>query len=177
MKNVVISILLFGLFAGPVNAAVLNPGDSVTFYYDLSGASYTGPFSHWNGGLAFGASNPWELGDSVNLKLFDSSNFLLMDLDLTNPFIDPLSVTTSSLLLAQTSDLMGSFVVTSIDSAFDLVLEPVNFHLRLGSDFSTQADATFSLVPPAAVPLPAAAWLFGTALIGFIGFSRRRKAV
>jgi hypothetical protein len=27
-----------------------------------------------------------------------------------------------------------------------------------------------------AVPLPAAAWLFGTALIGLIGFSRRRKA-
>jgi hypothetical protein len=29
--------------------------------------------------------------------------------------------------------------------------------------------------PPSAVPVPAAAWLFGTALIGFIGFSRRTK--
>jgi len=29
----------------------------------------------------------------------------------------------------------------------------------------------------AAVPVPAAVWLFGTALIGFIGFSKRRKAV
>ena len=27
-----------------------------------------------------------------------------------------------------------------------------------------------------AVPVPAAIWLFGTALIGFIGFSKRRKA-
>jgi hypothetical protein len=25
------------------------------------------------------------------------------------------------------------------------------------------------------IPLPAAAWLFGTALIGFVGYSRRRK--
>ena len=29
--------------------------------------------------------------------------------------------------------------------------------------------------PPAAVPVPAAVWLFGTALIGFVGMSRRRK--
>jgi hypothetical protein len=28
---------------------------------------------------------------------------------------------------------------------------------------------------PSAVPIPAAAWLFGTALIGFVGMSRRRK--
>ena len=27
-----------------------------------------------------------------------------------------------------------------------------------------------------AVPIPAAAWLFGTALIGLVGFSKRRKA-
>lgn len=30
---------------------------------------------------------------------------------------------------------------------------------------------------PSAVPVPAAVWLFGTALVGLIGFSRRRKAV
>lgn len=29
---------------------------------------------------------------------------------------------------------------------------------------------------PAAVPIPAAVWLFGTALIGLVGFSKRRKA-
>lgn len=29
--------------------------------------------------------------------------------------------------------------------------------------------------PPPAVPVPAAVWLFGTALIGFIGFGRRRN--
>jgi hypothetical protein len=31
------------------------------------------------------------------------------------------------------------------------------------------------LAVPSPVPIPAAAWLFGTALIGFVGFSRRRK--
>jgi hypothetical protein len=36
---------------------------------------------------------------------------------------------------------------------------------------------TFNLVePPPPVPVPAAVWLFGTALIGLVGFSKRRKA-
>jgi hypothetical protein len=30
-------------------------------------------------------------------------------------------------------------------------------------------------IVPSAVPVPAAVWLFGTALIGFVGMSRRRK--
>jgi hypothetical protein len=31
-------------------------------------------------------------------------------------------------------------------------------------------------LPPSAVPVPAAVWLFGTALIGLVGFGKRRKA-
>jgi hypothetical protein len=33
----------------------------------------------------------------------------------------------------------------------------------------------FSAPSISEVPIPAAAWLFGTALIGFVGMSRRRK--
>jgi hypothetical protein len=36
-------------------------------------------------------------------------------------------------------------------------------------------DVSIEVVPPSAVPVPAAVWLFGTALIGFVGMSRRRK--
>jgi len=32
-----------------------------------------------------------------------------------------------------------------------------------------------SNIPIPAVPIPAAIWLFGTALIGFVGMPRRRK--
>lgn len=39
-------------------------------------------------------------------------------------------------------------------------------------DSSINSDYGFQLT---AVPLPAAAWLFGSALLGFIAFSRRRK--
>ena len=34
---------------------------------------------------------------------------------------------------------------------------------------------SLELSSPSAVPVPAAVWLFGTALIGFVGMSRRRK--
>ena len=34
---------------------------------------------------------------------------------------------------------------------------------------------TIGVVDPAVIPVPAAVWLFGTALIGFLGYSRRRK--
>ena len=37
-------------------------------------------------------------------------------------------------------------------------------------------DVTYHFVPTSVVPVPAAIWLFGTALIGLIGFGKRRKA-
>jgi len=37
-------------------------------------------------------------------------------------------------------------------------------------------DYAFAAISVSAVPIPAAAWLFGTALVGLIGFSKRRKA-
>lgn len=43
--------------------------------------------------------------------------------------------------------------------------------------FSTQADGGLVDIDIAAVPIPAAAILFGTALAGFAGFSARRKAI
>ncbi|MCP4768329.1 MAG: VPLPA-CTERM sorting domain-containing protein [Gammaproteobacteria bacterium] len=44
-----------------------------------------------------------------------------------------------------------------------------------GPDAVYRADVASFLVMPSAVPVPAAVWLFGTALIGFVGISRRRK--
>ena len=43
-------------------------------------------------------------------------------------------------------------------------------------DNSGSLDITISTLE-AVVPIPAAVWLFGTALVGLIGFSKRRKAV
>lgn len=53
---------------------------------------------------------------------------------------------------------------------------------RLSRNFPLVGQANYVLQPgsvvtlPSAVPVPAAVWLFGTALIGFVGMSRRTKA-
>jgi hypothetical protein len=39
-----------------------------------------------------------------------------------------------------------------------------------------QVGGTSCITPPNAVPLPAAAWLFGSGLIGLVGLARRKKA-
>lgn len=50
-----------------------------------------------------------------------------------------------------------------------------NFFLGIGS--SSSADATFTgeVYSISAVPVPAAAWLFGSALLGLVGMGRRRS--
>ena len=41
--------------------------------------------------------------------------------------------------------------------------------------FDNRGGVSLLVSEVSAIPVPAAAWLFGTALIGFVGFSRRRK--
>jgi hypothetical protein len=36
-------------------------------------------------------------------------------------------------------------------------------------------EYTFAVTSPSAVPIPAAAWLFGTAILGMAGVARRKK--
>ena len=39
-----------------------------------------------------------------------------------------------------------------------------------------ELGAAITVIPPSAIPVPATVWLFGTALIGLVGFGKRRKA-
>lgn len=45
-----------------------------------------------------------------------------------------------------------------------------------GVPYPTVAHVTFSQIEPSAVPVPAAAWLFGSAMLGLAGVARKRKA-
>jgi hypothetical protein len=44
-----------------------------------------------------------------------------------------------------------------------------------GGSVFQDLDLRFRVTPLSTVPVPAAVWLFGTALIGLAGFSKRRK--
>ena len=46
---------------------------------------------------------------------------------------------------------------------------------RLIIDMQQTANFDWQVVPVSAVPVPAAAWLFGSGLIGLLGFARRKK--
>jgi hypothetical protein len=76
-----------------------------------------------------------------------------------------------SFLYADFSDLLdGSLGLSFIQTDESMT--------RLGETTLTIETAAIpepSITAPSAVPVPAAVWLFGTALIGLIGMSRRRK--
>ncbi len=76
--------------------------------------------------------------------------------------------------------------MTGAYSLFLIVLKPDNGHAyyNVGTETSgTYSDLSHALSHAnlygrvSSVPLPAATWLYGTALIGFIGFSRRTNKV
>ena len=102
-----------------------------------------------NGGIKF------ILGTGVD---FNNNEFSAngQKINLANIFNDTLltSLTGSNLLVSGLNGVIQNWLVTaSMASAAPLVSEPVS-----------------------AVPVPAAVWLFGTGLLGFTGFSRKRKA-
>lgn len=82
--------------------------------------------------------------------------------DLGGTIIDSVLTPSAGFFGLLTDTQIGSFLITNgISSVSDL---PDRFFI---DDFKA-----YSTSP---VPVPAAVWLFGTALIGFVGMSRRRK--
>ena len=106
-------------------------------------------------------------------------------------FIDGIEVT-QFLVTASGGDLSAPFSIISNDLFF--VYEPMvlfSFHAvddsgayAFTDDIFMEVDAGLDFVeewvvsekPPPAVPVPAAAWLFGSALLGLFGVARRKKA-
>ena len=100
---------------------------------------------------------------TVNLSLFEPGmwDFSILDVDLFSTFYN-----TASLVLEPTINyIIGDWSIAS----FNVPLITNSFAL----DFNTlERRNLFSIL---VTPVPAAIWLFGTALIGLVGFARRRK--
>jgi hypothetical protein len=79
--------------------------------------------------------------------------------------------------------VLGTFIFEALNIGTSALTIAENFGLGLvGAGFAplqgvNLESGSVSAVPVPAVPVPAALWLFGTGLIGLVGFSRRRKAV
>ncbi|MEW8321975.1 MAG: VPLPA-CTERM sorting domain-containing protein [Candidatus Thiodiazotropha taylori] len=152
-------VSLFGLgSATAVNYNVdLTLGQTHTFNhlhtdtYDYSGTfTDTGTFELTNAG-------------SVNVSIADNELTSVVDLLSVSAFT---VYDSSSNALFTTSDLVNTVIPLSNLAAGVYTLQ-----------FVGDADGIFGAaynVTVSAVPLPAAAWLFGTALIGFVAYSARR---
>ncbi|MCP4767667.1 MAG: VPLPA-CTERM sorting domain-containing protein [Gammaproteobacteria bacterium] len=168
---ILIGLALLGLSVSSANAATLT-GDQVTV--DLLPTA--GDFTSSPIGAGFDLSvgvfrfdfNGGVDGDEFlfedNGGFFSNSNSILLS---TLDFDDGSDLLGFDLISTSLSNLTFSFTANSLTFNFDLVpgSGPNNgpaIHGRFITDVSP-------------VPVPAAVWLFGTALLGFVGMSRRRK--
>jgi hypothetical protein len=72
---------------------------------------------------------------------------------------------------------VGTALPTTGNALFSLdILTGGNWFTSSTIGFLAQLDVDHMLAAPSAVPVPAAAWLFGSALLGLAGVSRKRKA-
>ncbi|MEM7083663.1 MAG: hypothetical protein AAF465_13110 [Pseudomonadota bacterium] len=91
--------------------------------------------------------------------------------------IVPITSIDSAAITGSSGTLGGSFSVTAFSPTF-MVSIPIVFDLDAGT-FSADGGAlgtvggTVSVEAPAPVPVPAAVWLFGSALLGLMGIRRR----
>ncbi|WP_432472301.1 hypothetical protein [Amphritea sp. HPY] len=89
-----------------------------------------------------------------------------------NPFFYPVPATFSASIFDSLNQLVGTVAPTS-DSPVSLVLRNlVADTYRVVMNTDVDGGYTFAV---STVPVPAAALLFGSALLGFAGFSARRK--
>lgn len=145
-----------------------------------------GTLSYFNGTIAGGTE-----ANSVDLSVI---------LNFTSPasLAESFQFDLSLINTTNTSDPNASADIVNFDNTVpsnffsvagvDYTLEFLGFGLLTGSGFVVQdsfrvlegGSASVDLVgritsTPGVVPVPAAVWLFGTALLGLVGYNRRRK--
>jgi len=88
--------------------------------------------------------------------------------------VDRDSLSTSALGNAGSWGITGNTVDFTIDLAGTNLLDGSELALRW--EFTCANDVIEGAVAVPSVPVPAAVWLFGSGLIGLVGFARRRKS-
>jgi len=72
-------------------------------------------------------------------------------------------------ILSISQESIHSFSLYHSNGGFSGIDDVIGFDNIMFNDVSL-------IEPPSPIPIPAAIWLFGTAMIGLVGFSKRRKA-
>jgi len=147
---------------------------SVTFYYIAAESGYTNSFISGSSIVEDNDEFKWDgWGDSITIDVKADE---VLDFSFTSANASALTPVDN----ASGSNLKGLGIMTG-DSMSELVLAYNDNYLGfVDSDFDdmlVRAVFNSAVVPerPIETPIPAAAWLFGSGLLGLIGMARRRK--
>lgn len=164
--------------------------DTGIFTYNLN-TDYQGTFQNAPGEPNYPASLPtlahWNWTGTVQTGAAPSGNYTTNSCTVETGagwYAAPVCASTV-LLLGATQNLEGPPGYPFFGAGF-AALDPLNFATAVGAEtkfafFNVSANRVnewtlTSLGEPAAVPVPAAAWLFGSALAGLAGAARKRRA-
>ena len=126
------------------------------------------------GDMLYSSGGFWEVSlsnlDNGTYDIFYYAPFHTMNtgvMDINGVSVASLEGSINTLSQGVSWDLLSSVAITD-----------GTLNLGSGVNFGTPWNgiAGIQIVEPGAVPVPAAVWLFGTALVGLIGFNKRRKA-
>ena len=176
------------LIASQVNAATIsvNPAVNNVVVGDTFSLTVSGDFSAEGGTLGGGVVLSWDTNQVQLTNDLATTKALVNDSALANGWIVPntnnLVVTASSVSIE-----VLSFANPSIFNIFSLDLiavpppssGPINItasdlSIATGGWGNLPVDFIGATVNTSAVPVPAAAWLFGSGLIGLVGIARRK---
>jgi len=142
--------------------------------YDVKGYHQTVDIMDYDSSHPFNTNNPYQT-DSIQLATssyseFDGisyrSQYLNIGLDMPNDILS----SSSFLLDFETSEIVRSWTFFNI-SEFDR--DPTTGEVLY--ERHVEFDLDVYSIETSVVPLPAAAWLFGSGLIGLVGVARRKK--
>jgi len=168
----------YGVSLDPISFTITSPGSSISahvmviedffqFGATTSGTDISGSMNYSvNGGssvaLDFNSSNGVFAGTSYQID----NNDLLFNFIVDSIASGATTVGNGDVVTLWTNNMIFNTTSTLTQAAGPYTADLLNFGVGIGFSIGTASVS--------AVPVPAAAWLFGSALLGFFGFSRRK---
>ena len=107
--------------------------------------------------------------DITTLKLFANETYIV-----AATFFDKIGVNNDAYLYEPSISTATEITMLYPSQNISASGETLTFPNYYSNPALAAANFQFDLTNPSVVPVPAAAWLFGSALLGFFGFSRRK---